>query len=146
MHLAPDEADQPHSSDKAHDEGDESFAVLLDQNVPRSICQWLRHEHPGWRVWHAVEVGLAGKSDRQVYEWAQAAQSLIVTFDEDFADQRAFPVGQHYGVVRLRVWPTTIEMTQFALGRLFEEFTEAELRGGLAIVDRTHIRMRRPQL
>jgi hypothetical protein len=71
---------------------------------------------------------------------------LIVTFDEDFADQRAFPVGQHYGVVRLCVWPTTIEMTQFALGRLFEEFTEAELRGGLAIVDRTHIRMRRPQL
>jgi predicted nuclease of predicted toxin-antitoxin system len=144
--LAPDEADQPHSSDKAHGEGDESFAVLLDQNVPRSICQWLRQEHPSWRVWHAVEVGLAGKSDRQVYEWAQAAQALIVTFDEDVADQRAFPVGQHYGVVRLRVWPTTIEMTQFALGRLFEEFTEAELRGGLAIVDRTHIRMRHPQL
>ncbi len=90
--------------------------------------------------------GLAGKSDRQAYEWAQATQALIVTFDEDFADQRAFPVGHHYGVVRLRVWPTTIEMTQFALGRLFEEFTEAELRGGLAIVDRTHIRMRRPQL
>ncbi len=91
-------------------------------------------------------MGLAGKSDRQVYEWAQTAHALIVTFDEDFADQRAFPVGQYCGVVRLRVWPTTIEVTQFALGRLFEEFTEAELRGCLAIVDRTHIRMRRHPL
>ncbi len=144
--MAPDKSDQPHSGDEAGGEGDEPFAVLLDQNVPRSICEWLRQEHPGWRVWHVVEVGLAGKTDREVYEWAQAAQALIVTFDEDFADQRAFPVGQHYGVVRLRVWPTTIEMTQFALGRLFEEFTEAELRGGLAIVDRTHIRMRRHPL
>jgi hypothetical protein len=43
----------------------------------------------------------------------------------------------------LLVWPTTVEMTQFALGRLFEEFTHDELVGGLAIVDRTHIRMRR---
>jgi predicted nuclease of predicted toxin-antitoxin system len=143
--LAPDEPDQPHSNE-TNDPGNEAFAVLLDQNVPRVICEWLLQGHPGWRVWHAVEVGLAGKSDRQVYEWAQAAHALIVTFDEDFADQRAFPVGQHYGVVRLRVWPTTIEMTQFALGRLFEEFTEAELRGGLAIVDRTHIRMRRHPL
>jgi Domain of unknown function (DUF5615) len=86
--LAPEEPNQPHSSDKANDQGDEPFAVLLDQNVPRSICEWLRQEHPGWRVWHVVEVGLAGKSDRQVYEWAQTAHALIVTFDEDFADQR----------------------------------------------------------
>jgi predicted nuclease of predicted toxin-antitoxin system len=144
--LAPDEPGRSHSSDKAHDEGDEPFEVLLDQNVPRAICEWLRREHPGWRVWHVVEVGLAGKTDREVYEWAQTAHALIITFDEDFADQRTFPVGQHYGVVRLRVWPTTVEMTQFALGRLFEEFTEDELRGCLAIVDRTHIRMRRHPL
>jgi len=143
--LAPDEPNPPHTN-KAGDQGDEPFGVLLDQNVPRAIGGWLLQEQPGWRVWHAVEVGLAGKSDREVYEWAQAAHALIVTFDEDFADQRAFPVGHHYGVVRRRVWPTTIEMTRFALGRLFEEFTEAELRGGLAIVDRTHIRMRRHPL
>jgi predicted nuclease of predicted toxin-antitoxin system len=47
-----------------------------------------------------VEVGLAGKTDREVYEWAQTAQALIVTFDEDFADQRAFPVGSRRPVRR----------------------------------------------
>lgn len=32
--------------------------------------------------------------------------SIIVTFDEDFADSRVYPAGCHAGVVRLRVWPT----------------------------------------
>jgi hypothetical protein len=47
--LAPSEPNQPYSSDKAHDQVDEPFAVLLDQNV-------LDQNVP-------VEVGLAGKSD-----------------------------------------------------------------------------------
>jgi len=140
--LAPEEPNPPQHGDKPHNHIDAPFAVLLDQNVPQAICDWLRQAYPSWRAWHANEVGLAGKSDREVYESAQAAHALIVTFDEDFADQRTFPVGRHHGVVRLRVWPTTVEVTQFALGRLFEEFTEAELRGALAIVDRTHIRLR----
>ena len=60
----PSEPNQPHSSNEADDHGDEPFAVLLDQNVPGAVCDWPLQEHPGWRVWHAVEVGLAGKSDR----------------------------------------------------------------------------------
>lgn len=47
--LAPSEPNQPYSSDKAHDQVDEPFAVLLDQNVPDQNVP--------------VEVGLAGKSD-----------------------------------------------------------------------------------
>ena len=47
--LAPGEPNQPYSSDKAHDQVDEPFAVLLDQNVPDQNVP--------------VEVGLAGKSD-----------------------------------------------------------------------------------
>jgi hypothetical protein len=64
------------------------------------------------------------------------------TFDEDFADQRAFPVGQHYGIIRLRIWPTTIEETQQALERLFGETSDQDLRHALIIVDRTKIRIR----
>ena len=119
-----------------------SLAVLLDQNVPRAIASWLRSLRPGWRVFHATDVGLEGRSDPEVFAWAQAHQSIIVTFDEDFADQRSFPVGMHFGVIRLRVWPTTIEETQRALDRLLGEVEEAELRGALVIVGETRIRIR----
>ena len=67
----------------------------------------------------------------------------MITFDEDFADARMYPVGSHAGVVRLRVWPATIENTEAALARLFDSVAEEELRGSLVIVDQTKIRVRR---
>lgn len=83
----------------------EPFAVLLDQNVPRAVAAWLRGLRPSWDVHHATEVGLTGRSDREVFDWAQARQAIIITFDEDFADRRSFPVGGHYSVVRLGYGP-----------------------------------------
>jgi predicted nuclease of predicted toxin-antitoxin system len=68
-----------------------------------------------------------------------------VTFDEDFADQRSFPMGSHSGIIRLRVWPTTIEEIQDALERLLAEVPDAELAGALVIIDRDAIRVRRTQ-
>ena len=119
------------------------LSVLLDQNVPREIAAWLKGMRPGWQVVHTSDVGLDGKGDRVVFDWAQARVSLIVTFDEHFADRRTFPVGTHCGIVRLRVWPTTVENTQHALERLVENVSEEELGGALTIVGRSRIRVRR---
>lgn len=79
----------------------EALALLLDQNVPSAIAMWLRTLKPSWVVAHTSEVGLSGKSDEEIFRWAQRRQAVIVTFDEDFADHRSFPVGMHHGVVRL---------------------------------------------
>lgn len=121
------------------------FSVLLDQNVPAEVARWLASHRPEWRVVHASETGLQGATDREVFAWAQRQQAVIVTFDEDFADQRSFPVGTHCGVVRLRVWPTTVEEVESALRRLLEEVSEEELSGALVIVDRRRIRVWRPR-
>ena len=118
------------------------LSVLLDQNVSREIASWLRTKRPLWRVEHTSDVGLEGESDRRIFEWAQERGFLIVTFDEDFADRRAFPVGTHCGVVRLRVWPTTVENTLLALERLLASVPEDELKGSLTIVGRSRIRVR----
>ena len=122
----------------------DGLRVLLDQNVPRAIIGWVQTQRPEWFVVHTSDIGLDGKHDLEVFAYAQAYGLLIVTFDEDFADQRSFPVGQHHGVIRLRVWPTTIEETQSALSRLLEEVKDEELRQALVIIDRRRIRIRRP--
>ena len=123
----------------------EPLAVLLDQNVPRAVADWLRHLRPSWNIHHAVDVGLEGNSDEELFQWAQGRGAIIIAFDEEFADQRLFPVGGHCGVVRLRVWPTTIEETESALARMFEEVSDDELSGSLVIIDRTRIRVRSPR-
>lgn len=120
----------------------DSFVVLLDQNVPCAIGPWLRQLKPTWLVHHSSEVELSGQVDEEVFAWAQQHHALIVTFDEDFADQRSFPLGEHFRIIRLRTWPTTIEEMQQALERLFSEVSDQELRHALVIVDRTRIRVR----
>lgn len=120
-----------------------ALTVLLDQNVPRAIAPWLRLRRPQWMVFHTSDVGLSGQRDQVLFAWAQDHAALIITFDEDFSDQRAFPVGSHSGIVRLRVWPTTIKETQIALDRLLSEVSDEELARSLVIIDREAIRIRR---
>ena len=124
------------------DENEPHLKVLLDQNVPQVVGVWLQGLKSSWEVNHVSLVGLEGRTDSDIFEWAQENGHIIITFDEDFADQRSFPVGQHHGIIRLRVWPTTIEETQNALGRLLEQTDESELSGALVIVGQTHIRVR----
>jgi len=86
---------------------------------------------------------LAAKGDAELFAWAQQRKAVVVTFDEDFADRRMFPVGTHSGVVRLRVWPTTVEETQAALERLLSSVPDEDWWGSLIIVGARHIRVRR---
>jgi predicted nuclease of predicted toxin-antitoxin system len=118
-------------------------AILLDQNVPIGALAFVRHLRPQWEVFHVREVGLAGQSDEAVFLWAQARSAAIITFDEDFSDARMYPLGTHFGIVRLRVWPTTVEKTCEALARLLESVADGDWLGGLAIIDENRIRIRR---
>jgi len=117
--------------------------ILLDQNIPAAVAEWLRRQRPSWQVDHVNGLGFAGQSDEFLYRWAQDHGSIIVTFDEHFADARFYGLGRHSGVVRLRVWPTTTEATIVALARLLERIPESDWRASLIIVDNQKIRVRR---
>lgn len=121
----------------------EALTVLLDQNVPRAIAHWLRVRRTRWTIYHTSDVALSGRPDEEIFAWAQQRHTVIITFDEDFADQRTFPIGSHAGIIRLRVWPTSIEETQDALERLLADVPDTELAGALVIIDREAIRVRR---
>lgn len=105
------------------------------------MLEWLRNVRPAWRVVHAADVGLAVEPDRTIFAWAQDHGAAVVTFNEDFADRRSFPVGDHFGIVRLRIWPATAEETVASFQRLLDEVGESELRGALVIVDGSRIRV-----
>jgi predicted nuclease of predicted toxin-antitoxin system len=120
-----------------------SLSILLDQNIPAAIGDYLRKERPQWTVRHVTGIGLSGASDSAIFEWAQQNNAIVLTFDEDFADTRMYPVGEHAGVIRLRVWPTTVELTQAALERLLSTTQDEALPGSLIIIDNSKIRIRR---
>jgi hypothetical protein len=54
-----------------------------------------------------------------------------------------FPLGSHHGVIRLRLWPTTVETTRAALERLLSQVPVADWPESLIIIDQEKIRLRR---
>jgi hypothetical protein len=54
-----------------------------------------------------------------------------------------YPLGAHHGVIRLRVWPTTIENTQQAIARMLKQIPESNLPHSLIIIDNYKIRVRK---
>jgi predicted nuclease of predicted toxin-antitoxin system len=117
--------------------------ILLDQNVPYAVATWLHDQQPAWTIRHVKDLGFEGQSDEFLYRWAQEKEAIVITFDEDFADTRLYPLGRHRGVIRLRVWPTTIEQTIAALDRLLRQLPPQEWVGSLIIIDNQKIRVRR---
>jgi predicted nuclease of predicted toxin-antitoxin system len=124
---------------------EEFLRVLLDQNIPQALTGWLKGKLPGWEIRHVNELGFEGKADEFLFLWAQENGAIIVTYDEDFADSRFYPLGHHHGIVRLRVWPTTTEQTQNALERLIAALPPSDWVDCLIIVDNEKIRVRRLQ-
>ena len=114
--------------------------ALLDENMPPEIGEWLRARRPSWEVSHVYDVGLQNRPDEEIFEWALSNGFLIITFDATFADGRKFPVPDHYGIVRLRVWPTTLEIAENALARLSDEFQDEQLVGCVVIIKTSSIR------
>jgi predicted nuclease of predicted toxin-antitoxin system len=122
---------------------DPALRILLDQNVPVAVAAWLKTQRPEWDIHHVNDLGFEGKPDDFLFRWARENHAVVVTFDEDFGDARMYPLGRHHGIVRLRIWPTTIEQTQRALSRLLASLPASDWRSNLIIIDNEKIRVRR---
>jgi predicted nuclease of predicted toxin-antitoxin system len=120
-----------------------NLSVVLDENIPPTVSDYLSRKRPDWTVRHVRDIGLRGASDKAVFDWAQRNNSIVITFDEDFADARMYPAGTHAGVIRLRVWPTTVEAAEAGLDRLLDTTEDSTLIGSLVIIDRARVRVRR---
>lgn len=121
---------------------DQPLNLLLDQNVPVAAADWLRDHRPEWIVRHVNELGFEAQEDEFLFRWAQQQKAIVITYDEDFADARFYPLGRHCGVIRLRVWPTTVEATIAAMDQLLEQLPSSEWPDSLIIIDDQKIRIR----
>jgi predicted nuclease of predicted toxin-antitoxin system len=55
----------------------------------------------GWDAIYVGDVGLTGRSDEDVMNYAKQEGRIILTHDQDFLDDRRFPMDQNPGVVVL---------------------------------------------
>ena len=117
--------------------------LKLDENLSRHLKPAL--VTLGHDVLTAADEGLLGRPDPAIAAAALAETRILFTLDVEFADLRKYPPGKHPGVVLFR--PETLganTVAEFVLR--FVKDTELErLRGCVAIVEPTRMRVRRPR-
>ena len=55
--------------------------IILDQGLPRTAANLLRHE--GWDVLHTGDIGLERASDAQILDFARKEKRIVITLDSD---------------------------------------------------------------
>jgi predicted nuclease of predicted toxin-antitoxin system len=114
--------------------------LLLDENLSQLHAAELRSR--GADAIGAVEAGLGGAPDPEVRQFAVKTNRILVTLDADFANVIRFPPAGTPGVMRLKVHPPTEQKIREAIRRGLFLLENLDLKGKLAVVDDTKIRVR----
>lgn len=115
---------------------------LIDEDMPRSTAKTLRDQ--GYDVLDVRDCGLRGKSDEDVFKFAQDETAIILTGDWGFSNLLHFPIGSHSGIVIVH-FPnevSTVELNRHILAS-FANLTEDDFKRNLIILEPGKIRVRR---
>ena len=114
---------------------------LTDEDVPRSTARVLRDA--GFDAVDVRDVGLRGRSDSEVFAFAQREGRLLITCDLGFSNILNFPPLQSHGILVVRI-PDREPIAVFnrEVLRVLQEVAE-NLFQHLAIVEVGKVRLRK---
>ena len=121
--------------------GDEvSLRFLTDEDVPRSTARVLKDA--GFDAVDVRDLGLRGKSDQEVFSYAQNEGRLLITCDMGFSNILNFPPAENFGILVVRI-PDSEPISVFnrEVLRAVQEVGE-NLIHHLAIVEIGKVRLR----
>lgn len=116
--------------------------IKVDEDLPRQVAEVLTAR--GYDVKTVVGQGWQGFADAAIFFKIQSENRWLLTADKGFADLRAYPPGQHAGIILLRPAEESrrsyVELLELALDQL-----DLDQNSGALIVVTAHgLRIRRP--
>jgi predicted nuclease of predicted toxin-antitoxin system len=117
-----------------------SARFKLDENLPRDAEALLRNA--GHDVHTVLAEQLGGNTDPRVFDASQAEDRILVTFDLDFSDIRAYPPASHAGIWVLRPETQSIANTLALLRSALQALEAEPTRGRLWIIEPGRARVR----
>lgn len=117
--------------------------IKLDENMPMDLMGLLRRK--GCDAHGVADEALGGADDHSVLQAAISEGRILMTFDLDFTDIRTYPPGRHEGIVVFRLHDQRWKTMEKPVTQLIEEGGLERLGRGLAIVEETRVRYKRPR-
>ena len=96
----------------------------------------------GYDVSTVLEERLGGNPDSRVFDACQAEDRILVSFDLDFSDIRAYPPASHKGIWLLRPRTQSIDNTLALLRSALFVLDTERTQGPLWIVEPERVRIR----
>ena len=112
----------------------------IDENLPIEMAELL--SQAGYDAITVYDQNMAGESDSNIATVCQAEKRAIVTLDLDFADIRAYPPKDFFGLVVMRLKQQDKPHVLGIAQRLIKALPSEELEGHLWIIDERRIRIR----
>jgi predicted nuclease of predicted toxin-antitoxin system len=117
-----------------------SLRFITDEDVPRSTARVLRDA--GFDSVDVRDVGLRGKSDSVIFEYAQRENRLIITCDMGFSNILNFSPSENHGILVVRIPDSEpIDVFNQEVLRAVQEVGD-NLARHLAIVEVGKVRLR----
>jgi predicted nuclease of predicted toxin-antitoxin system len=116
--------------------------IKLDENLParlHPILAKLDHD-----VDTVFQEGLAGRDDLAVWDAAQGAKRFFITQDLDFSDIRRFALGQHQGLMIVRLRDPSRRTLFQRIQAVFQTEDIERWSGCFVVVTDRKIRVRHP--
>ena len=116
--------------------------IKLDENLPERLVSEL--EALGHDVDTVRSEHLAGRSDDEVWQAAQAGNRFLITQDLDFSDVRRFTPGTHAGLLVVRLAQPGRNALVARVAMLFATEQVDQWPGCLVVATEHKVRVKRP--
>ncbi|MEA3357809.1 MAG: DUF5615 family PIN-like protein [Thermodesulfobacteriota bacterium] len=114
---------------------------LADENISPVSVSYIKGL--GFDAIHVREVGLKGKSDQAVMEYALKEGRVLLTMDRDFSDVRNYPPGSHNGVIRMKLGFASPQAVNTCVELLLRQLSNRDIEGNLIITDGLKYRIKK---
>lgn len=115
--------------------------IFIDECVYLVTTDLLRQK--GHDVSTAQQAGLSGYKDSDVLKTACQKGAIFLTRDMHFSNIFLFPPQNTYGVIVLKISPTTISEVHNVLLTVISKLDQEKMEKALVIVDRNKYRIRK---
>lgn len=115
--------------------------IKVDEDIPPVAATWLREK--GYLASTVVEQGMGGWKDAALWQAVQIDNQFLLTADKGFGDIRAYPPGNHGGVLLLRPDEDGIRPILDLLKMVLTEVDMQQLTGTISVATPRGLRIRR---
>jgi len=116
--------------------------LVLDEDIPCSFREVF--EKIGFQVIDIHDTSLRGRSDAEIFDFAQGEKAVLVTADKDFLNFVFILRRKHHGLIIVR-FPSflSIELREKELGRLLRKLPHKDLKGSVITIQPGRMRIRK---